>query len=647
MAYLTQVGTTITSNTNLNTAGGTLVHTQTNTTRIRKLLINVFVDQIKGNGDYVAHITVQRAGAGSAYKSITTTKTAASGETAIVFSSIELSLNATDVLKVYVTGLSTDSDGTADVIVDVNEEWISVDASGNVGTLSDANITALLNVSVPRILDTVEFQRKQHTVVGAIFYVDGVSGNDTTGTGTRALPWKTISKALTACTDSAHDEIILLANPGGGPTLIADSNTIVVAKKYVAIRGPGRDVLVKPTAGPNKDVFSITESGVSLSGFRIETNGNASNGVTISNGADFVRLDSLWITASQDGVHLNVANNNEVLDCIIVGSGRDGVRVSSGSGSGTYNVVAGCVIRNSVGSAVNLLGSDASDCLVRRNVIRDNGGGVTIAAGAEDTVVTDNRFINNVVTLSDAGTRTLYEWNHLSTDLLGIAKANLVQILGTALTETAGQIAAAFKKFFDKSSPTGTINSMPDAVAGAPNGLAIVGSEMTPTAGDIDTQLSGTHGAGTWALADAAADPLLNPVPGDYESGTGGWALGQIVTGDITVLTPMTTDGQRITLVRGDDYLDDDGRALIWSDQGSNWPDLTAAMVMFKFGHFEKECEIVNAGGTNQQVKIELTTDETGRMKSGRFDLEAVLSNLSVVTLIVAGRVTIISDVRG
>ena len=50
-------------------------------------------------------------------------------------------------------------------------------------------------------------------------------------------------------------------------------------------------------------------------------------------------------------------------------------------------------------------------------------------------------------------------------------KANLVSILGTALTETAGQIAAAFKKFFNVAAPTGTVNSIPDAVAGANGGL--------------------------------------------------------------------------------------------------------------------------------------------------------------------------------
>lgn len=74
----------------------------------------------------------------------------------------------------------------------------------------------------------------------------------------------------------------------------------------------------------------------------------------------------------------------------------------------------------------------------------------------------------------------------------GVVKANLAQILGTALTETAGQIAAAFKKFFDKAAPTGTINSIPDAVAGAASGLALVGSNVGTA-----TSVSGSVGSVT------------------------------------------------------------------------------------------------------------------------------------------------------
>lgn len=61
----------------------------------------------------------------------------------------------------------------------------------------------------------------------------------------------------------------------------------------------------------------------------------------------------------------------------------------------------------------------------------------------------------------------------------GVVKANLAQILGTALTETSGQIAAAFKKFFDKGTPTGTINSLPDAVPDASGGLPVTGTRLT------------------------------------------------------------------------------------------------------------------------------------------------------------------------
>lgn len=42
----------------------------------------------------------------------------------------------------------------------------------------------------------------------------------------------------------------------------------------------------------------------------------------------------------------------------------------------------------------------------------------------------------------------------------GVVKANLAQILGTALTETAGLLAAGFKQFFNIASPTSTMNTI-------------------------------------------------------------------------------------------------------------------------------------------------------------------------------------------
>jgi hypothetical protein len=56
---------------------------------------------------------------------------------------------------------------------------------------------------------------------------------------------------------------------------------------------------------------------------------------------------------------------------------------------------------------------------------------------------------------------------------------------------TAG---TAFKKFFDVASPTGTINSIPDAVAGAVNGLVIAGSNSAITFSNLTVTTAATFG---------------------------------------------------------------------------------------------------------------------------------------------------------
>jgi hypothetical protein len=61
----------------------------------------------------------------------------------------------------------------------------------------------------------------------------------------------------------------------------------------------------------------------------------------------------------------------------------------------------------------------------------------------------------------------------------GNIKASLVEILTTALTETAGLLAGGFKKFFNVAAPTGTLNSIPDAVPDAIGGLPITGTRLT------------------------------------------------------------------------------------------------------------------------------------------------------------------------
>lgn len=63
----------------------------------------------------------------------------------------------------------------------------------------------------------------------------------------------------------------------------------------------------------------------------------------------------------------------------------------------------------------------------------------------------------------------------------GNMKSSLVEILTTTLTETAGQLAGAFKKWFDVAAPVGTVNSIPNATAGAAGGLQIAGANAATT----------------------------------------------------------------------------------------------------------------------------------------------------------------------
>lgn len=84
----------------------------------------------------------------------------------------------------------------------------------------------------------------------------------------------------------------------------------------------------------------------------------------------------------------------------------------------------------------------------------------------------------------------------------GVVKASLAQILGTAITGTAAQIAAAFTKFFDKATPTGTINSLPDVVPGASGGLPLGDASGRVTVGSVAADALTAAALATDAVAE-------------------------------------------------------------------------------------------------------------------------------------------------
>lgn len=118
MAVLLETDTS--ANIDISTAVSVGAYTATAT---RLLHVRVTADQVAGGGDYIIYATIQRAGAGSHYRFIsTTTGTAAAALASIAFVSIGVPVVSGDVVTVWLDGLAGDN-----VTPDVNVDWFESD----------------------------------------------------------------------------------------------------------------------------------------------------------------------------------------------------------------------------------------------------------------------------------------------------------------------------------------------------------------------------------------------------------------------------------------------------------------------------------------------------------------------------------------
>lgn len=109
----------------------------------------------------------------------------------------------------------------------------------------------------------------------------------------------------------------------------------------------------------------------------------------------------------------------------------------------------------------------------------------------------------------------------------GVVKANMVQILGTALTETAGQIAAGFKKFFDIASPTSTMN----VITAVTTTTTATNLTNAATAGDFTATMKTSIGT---AVAASAVASVTGNVGGNVVGSVGSVASGGITSGSFS-----------------------------------------------------------------------------------------------------------------
>jgi hypothetical protein len=121
----------------------------------------------------------------------------------------------------------------------------------------------------------------------------------------------------------------------------------------------------------------------------------------------------------------------------------------------------------------------------------------------------------------------------------GVVKANLAQILGTALTETAGLLAGGFKKFFNVATPAATMDH------GVLVDTVTTYTGNTPQTGDAFARLGAPAGASVSAdVAAAKVDTAAIKTKTDFlPSATAGAAGGVFIAGTnaATVVTTSFT----------------------------------------------------------------------------------------------------------
>lgn len=159
------------------------------------------------------------------------------------------------------------------------------------------------------------------------------------------------------------------------------------------------------------------------------------------------------------------------------------------------------------------------------------------------------------------------------------------------------------------------------------------------------------------AIADAVCDEAL----ADHNTtGSVGAALGRIGTAEVITSAPVASDGE-IDLVRGDDYLIDDGRELTFSS--TTWPDLTDATDIVLTVRRRREAfgsgsdpvlisrpddeDARDVGGATQVLTFELQSEDPGDGEdgegntndllpgdaTGKYDIQATLASGAIVTL--------------
>ena len=167
----------LTTKTNQDISSDFLAATYT-ADRDRTVSLRITLDEVEGNGDYEAYVSIRELGAGSFFRIYPTTSiSAGASATAIGFTSIDVPLLENDVLNVYVKGTAGDTT-TPDISVHFFEQIVNPIVEGDLTLIDVQKILAAFHAGKASGGDTAQiiFRDTTDTYNRITLNVDG-AGN--------------------------------------------------------------------------------------------------------------------------------------------------------------------------------------------------------------------------------------------------------------------------------------------------------------------------------------------------------------------------------------------------------------------------------------------------------------------------------------
>lgn len=293
----------------------------------------------------------------------------------------------------YSVSLTGSNNNILDV---VNLNQVSIRSNNSAGLVNLPQITQ----STEATKRLVEGLRPHHTGTGGIFYWDPTNGSDTFD---GLLPWtgcKTFAHIHNnLVSDYGHDIVVCVQSTAPVSGVTTASESILITKNYMFLRGPGRDFEIDTTLIGGVGV-DIDGKGVEVSGIRIKTSAlNTDDALHIE--ADFALIKNVWIEGcGGNAVGITASANTTIEGGYFKGYKGHGISVensvnhlwlrdinlhgTSGNGDGIHingtsvceiKATGRCDIHSNAGYGINVLSSSSRISLDSEVTIESNTAG--------------------------------------------------------------------------------------------------------------------------------------------------------------------------------------------------------------------------------------------------------------------------------